>query len=115
MRIPFLLFILLLTPALAALGYDMYQFQSNLEDNQTISIERFQADFKLSDLGFILKQQSPETLNMLATNVPEDMIPTVEALLKTKALYITLGSSGALLALFLLLGLLGLGPCKKSN
>lgn len=104
MRDLYLIAFILLIPALAVLGHDIYMAYNNTELEVT---ERFW----LSDLGWLWVNYSPDTYNWAVDNTDAAIWNSiVDPLLQESALYVSSAPFAAFLVIIIFLKIFGIGP-----
>lgn len=106
--LPFVL--LLLVPALIALGHDVYLFYVNYAEPQGFSVDLLLKEFKFSAFGFIWTTYDEESYKNFVSGADPETWASVDYLLTFKAFHTGLVFAGVLTALFLALSLFGIGP-----
>lgn len=107
--------LLLLIPAMIALGHDIYLFVSQLDQNQIINLDTIREDFKFSALGFIWASYEPESLKTIAQSMDKDDWLLYENFLTFKAFFVGLGFAGIFIILFTVLKFFNHGPFADPN
>jgi hypothetical protein len=104
------LILLLLIPALIALGHDIYLFYTNFLNPGMFSIDLLMKEFKFSALGFIWTTYDVESYKMaVQTMEPKDW-KQLDAFLTLKAFHVGLAFAGLFVVLFSILKIFGKGP-----
>ena len=111
MRFPALLILILLIPALIALGHDIYLFHANhIANGAALSLDLIKEKFKFSAFGFIWTNYEPESYKATAAGLDPQTWGTIDKMLTIKAFYAGLAFTGGIIVIMAFFALFGLGP-----
>lgn len=113
MRVIFI--ILVLIPALVALGNDFYLFAELHLEKKPFSIALLQKEFQFSALGFIWTHYDLASFKETVKSMPPEDWARIDKMLTFKAFYVGLTFAGIMTTLFFILGLAGVGPFAKDE
>ena len=102
--------ILLLIPALIALGHDFYLFYINHLNPGVFTMDLLKEEFKFSALGFIWTSYEVESYKSVVKSADQETWSTIDTILTWKAFYVGLAFAGIMTVLFLILKIFGVGP-----
>ena len=113
------MFVVLL-PALAALGHDIYLFYThegvnNVVADATQAIADKGAFTLFASLGYIWTQYDPENYKLIAQSLDEETWSALNTLLSYKAFFVGLAFAGFFYVLLGCLKLLSVWPFRKEN
>ncbi len=114
------LILLLLIPALIALGHDIYLFYIHeIEPLQVITFDNLlrllQEKWKFAALGFIWTNYDVESYKMTVESVSQEDWAVIDWILTFKAFFVGLGFAGLFLVPFTFMALLGKGPLASEG
>ena len=104
------LILILLIPALIALGHDIYLFYTNFLNPGMFSIDLLMKEFKFSALGFIWTTYDVESYKMAVQSMAPADWAKLDKFLTLKAFYVGLTFTGIFILLFAILKIFGKGP-----
>lgn len=104
------LVLLLLIPALIALGHDGYLFYMEHLNPGVFSIDLLKDKFKFSALGFIWTTYDPESYKSVVESTAPETWAQIDTFLTIKAFHLGLAFAGVFIVLFLILKMFGIGP-----
>ncbi len=110
------LIILLLIPAMIALGHDAYLFYVNhAQGPAPISLDMIIEKFKFSALGFIWTTYDVESYKLAVSSMSEDDWSIIDHILTYKAFFVGLGFAALFIVPFSIMALFGKGPLSGSG
>lgn len=104
---------IILIPAIAALGHDIYLFTQNSSVNEATELlqeNAANADSFFADLGFVWTEYAPESYKQTVEILEPEQWKVVNGILAHKAVIVALAFAGAVYALLFLLSLLKVWP-----
>jgi hypothetical protein len=102
--------ILLLIPAMIALGHDTYLFYVNYVETRGFSLDLLMKEFKFSSLGFIWTTYDEESYKTTVGSVDPETWSIIDYLLTFKLVFVCLGFTAVMCVLYFIVGLFGKGP-----
>ncbi len=102
--------ILLLIPAMIALGHDAYLFYVNYIEPKGFSIDLVMKEFKISSLGFIWTTYAEQSYKDAVGSFEPDQWAIIDYLLTFKALFVCFGFTAMMCVIYAIFGLFGKGP-----
>lgn len=118
MRGVHLFMIILLIPAILALGHDIYLFTQNSSINEATQALQDQDEGIRSffaDTGFLWTEYSPNTYKATVESLDPEQWAKVNKILAHKAVLVALAFAGIFYALLLLLKILGVWPFRRGE
>ena len=100
----------LLIPALAAIGHDLYLFHQEHLSPGVFSIDLLMKEFKISALGFLWTTYGLESYKSVVQTTDPETWATIDKMLTFKAFYSALAFAGVFIAFFTILKFMGIGP-----
>lgn len=102
--------ILLLIPAIIALGHDAWLFYNEHLNPGAFSIDLLKNEFKFSALGYIWTAYDETSYRMTVESMAAEDWAKIDKFLTYKAFYVGLAFAGIFIALFSILAMFGIGP-----
>ena len=111
MRFPFPLILVLLIPAMIALGHDIFLFFNNhVNDPLMVSTGLIEEKFKFSAFGFIWTNYEPESYRATARSMSPESWAMLDKFLTIKAFFAGLYFAGGIIAIMMVLAFFKIGP-----
>lgn len=111
---PKFLILILLLPAIAAFGHDVYLYYIHtVEPAGTIPFSTLLSDFRTSALGFLWLTYHADSYKEVVRALPKEQWAIIDTILTFKAVHVGLIFAGLMTGIFWILGSFGIGPCKE--